>query len=151
MAMKVDPPTESPAPGPINSNGRPRRNLTVLVVDDEPAFCFAMSEILRLSGHEVQQAHSVSEALGILTGLTPDLILTDIMMPGSDGLSFIRYLRSRPTWAHIPTIAVSAKALVQDREAACAAGANGYLAKPFSAQELQAAIRAYSYADAAAA
>jgi len=123
----------------------------VLVVDDEPAFCFAISEILRLRGHSVEQAHNVSEALVILTGLTPDLILTDIMMPDSDGLSFIRHLRSRPAWAKIPAIAVTAKALQKDRDAARAAGADGYLVKPFSAQELHTVIRVYSSPDAAAA
>lgn len=151
MNLGANPPNESSPLTANRCNGRQGRSLTVLVVDDEPAFCFAMAEILGLSGHTVKQAHSVSEALGILTCLTPDLILTDIMMPGSDGLSFIRHLRSRSAWAEIPTIAVSAKALIQDREAARAAGADAYIAKPFSAQELQAAIQVYSFSDAAAA
>jgi CheY-like chemotaxis protein len=151
MAMKVNPPIETPITRPKSSNGRPRRSLSVLIVDDEPAFCFAMAEILSLSGHEVHQAHSVSQALDLLSQFTPDLILTDIMMPGSDGLAFIRHLRSRTKWADIPTIAVSAKAMNQDRVAAQEAGADGYLAKPFSAQELQATILAYSLSDATAA
>lgn len=151
MTITLNPLTEFPAQATHSHNGHHGRSLTVLVVDDEPAFCFAMAEILELSGHRVQQAHSVSEALGILTALTPDLILTDIMMPGSDGLSFIRHLRNRPLWAGIPTIAVSAKALLQDKDAARDAGADGYLAKPFSAQELQAAISVYATPDAAAA
>jgi CheY-like chemotaxis protein len=151
MTMQADPPFESAPSGASSSHGHQRRCLSVLIVDDEPAFCFAMAEILGLSGHHVQQAHSVSEALGILTGFKPDLILTDIMMPGSDGLAFIRHLRSRSAWQNIPTIAVSAKALLQDRDAAREAGADGYLTKPFSAQELQAAIGAFSVPDATAA
>ena len=125
MTMPLNPPTDIPPSSTPGRNGYLGRCLSVLVVDDEPAFCFAIAEILTLSGHQVQQAFSVSEALGILTGLTPDLILTDIMMPGSDG--------------------------PQDRDAARRAGADGYLAKPFSAQELQAAISVYTTVDAAAA
>lgn len=124
----------------VHDNGR----MTVLIVDDEPAFCFAMAEILRLSGYEVHQTHSAFEALEALRDISPDLILTDIMMPGADGLDFIRQVRAERAWAHIPTVAVSAKAMAQDREAARVAGADGYLAKPFSAQELKATIRRFS-------
>lgn len=123
-----------------HDNGR----MTVLIVDDEPAFCFAMAEILRLSGYQVHQTHSAYEALDLLRDITPDLILTDIMMPGADGLDFIRQVRAHQAWARIPTVAVSAKAMVQDREAARLAGADGYLAKPFSAQELKAMIRRFA-------
>lgn len=118
--------------------------MCVLIVDDEPAFCFAMAEILRLSGYRVHQTHSVHEALELLRDITPDLILTDIMMPDADGLEFIRRVRAQQKWARIPTVAVSAKAMVQDREAAQVAGADAYLVKPFSAQELKAMIRRFS-------
>jgi CheY-like chemotaxis protein len=142
--MQLNPPTNRRTPGFGRSNGHAPRSPSVLIVDDEPAFCFAMAEILRLNGYEVIQANSVHEALSTLENTMPDLILTDIMMPGSDGLAFIRQLRSRDVWAKIPTIAVSAKAMSQDRDAARDAGADGYLAKPFSAQELQDTIRVHA-------
>jgi CheY-like chemotaxis protein len=142
--MLVSPPTDSPSPDPNRHNGHQHRTLSVLIVDDEPAFCFAMAEILNLSGHQVEQANTVAQALEILERFTPDLILTDIMMPEADGLTFIRRLRSQSTWAGIPTIAVSAKAMIQDRDAAREAGADGYLSKPFSAQELKAAISEFT-------
>jgi two-component system chemotaxis response regulator CheY len=59
------------------------------------------------------------------------------MMPELDGLTFIRQLRSDPTWSEIPIIIVSAKATKDDREAAKEAGADGYLIKPFSSLELE--------------
>jgi CheY-like chemotaxis protein len=143
MSVQVDPQIESPPRTAHQDGGLPHRRLKVLVVDDEKAFCFAIAEILSLNGHDVVQANGVSQALAQMIGEVPDLILTDIMMPGTDGLSFIRSLRSRPLWAKIPIIAVSAKASAEDLAAATSAGADGYLTKPFSAEELQAAIRPY--------
>lgn len=124
---------------PVGPNGKP----VVLVVDDEPSFCFAITEILRISGYEVHQASSVRQALALLDTIEPDLILTDIMMPDRDGLSFLRLLHSHPAWGRIPAVAVSAKALPKDREAAEQAGADAYLCKPFSAMELQETIRTF--------
>ncbi len=147
--MQLNPPTDLHASDTSRGNGHTPHPSSVLIVDDEPAFCFAMAEILRLNGYEVMQANSVRDALSLLETATPDLILTDIMMPGSDGLAFIRQLRSREIWAKIPTIAVSAKAMNQDRDAAREAGADGYLAKPFSAQELQDTIRVHARPKAA--
>jgi len=116
---------------------------SVLVIDDEPAFCFAISEILRLAGFEVRLAHNAREALAALDEEVPDLILTDVMMPDVDGLTFLRKLRARPACASVPTIAVSAKAAPADFEAAREAGADAYLAKPFSTKDLQNAIRPF--------
>ncbi|MGA9531330.1 MAG: response regulator [Anaerolineales bacterium] len=116
---------------------------SVLVIDDEPAFCFAISEILRLAGYDVRLAHDARHALASLKEDIPDLILTDVMMPDIDGLTFLRTLRSDPAWASTPTIAVSAKAAQADITAAREAGADAYLAKPFSAKDLQDAIRPF--------
>lgn len=122
----------------MSQNGSGR--LRVLVVDDEPSFCLAISEILNLAGYEVSQAESVLGAINILNLQLPDLILTDIMMPDRDGLSFLRLLRDDPEWSQIPAIAVTAKAMPEDRQAALDAGADGYLSKPFSAGELKRTI-----------
>lgn len=101
----------------------------------------AISDILSLAGYEVSRASSVRSALEQLHEKRPDLILTDIMMPERDGLSFLRELSRHPQWSRIPAIAVTAKAMDEDRLAALEAGADGYLSKPFSAGELKRAIR----------
>lgn len=116
---------------------------SVLVIDDEPSFCFAISEILSLSGYEVRQAYTVEQARAILVEIVPDIILTDIMMPGVDGLTFLRQIRRDDRLCRVPAIALSAKAMKADKAAAVAAGANGYLSKPFSAQELKETIEPF--------
>lgn len=116
---------------------------SILVVDDEPAFCVVLSEILRSFGFVVHQAYNAKQALELLDSTTPDLILTDVMMPDIDGLSFVRRLRSEPIWSSIPTIVVSAKAEPKDIEATREAGADGCLVKPFSAQELRQTIHTF--------
>ena len=110
---------------------------TVLVVDDEPAFCTVVCEILRTYGFSAHQALSARHAITLLSEFTPDLILTDIMMPDVDGLSMIRKLRSDPELSQIPTVVLSAKSEPGDIHAAFEAGADACLPKPFSAQELR--------------
>lgn len=124
--------------GKHDLNGHVRH--LVLVVDDEPSFCLAIAEILSLAGYAVNRAESVPGAIDSLHSERPDLILTDIMMPDHDGLSFLRMLNADPRWSTIPAIAVTAKALPEDRRAALEAGADGYLSKPFSAGELKRTI-----------
>ncbi len=112
-------------------------NHIILVIDDEEAFCDVVCEILDSLGYNTRQAYDAHQAIALLQEITPDLILTDVMMPELDGLTFIRQLRSDPTWSEIPIIIVSAKATKEDREAAKEAGADGYLIKPFSSLELE--------------
>lgn len=115
----------------------------LLVVDDEPSFSGILSEILRSFGYFVHQAHSVPEAIRIIEDERPDLILTDIMMPGIDGLTLVRMLRGDPIWASIPIIVVTAKAQPSEIEATIDSGADGYLIKPFSASELREAVKSF--------
>ncbi|HHH82871.1 MAG TPA: response regulator [Chloroflexi bacterium] len=124
-------------------NGRPRHAgaaARILVVDDEQAFREVVCEILEAAGHQAWGANDAFEAMHILEDLTPDLILIDIMMPGIDGLSLIRRLRARPRWKNTPMLVVSAKAGSSDREEARLSGANGFLCKPFSCADLEAAV-----------
>ncbi|MEJ2012011.1 MAG: response regulator [Anaerolineales bacterium] len=114
-----------------------RRPVRVLVVDDEIAFCDVVCEILIASGYVASAAQDAPEAMDALSRERPDLILSDIMMPEIDGLQFIRGLRQDPRFMEIPVLVVSAKASNGDREAAFAAGASSFLAKPFSAGELE--------------
>ncbi len=112
-------------------------NRTILVIDDEEAFCDVVCEILDSIGYKTEQAYNARQAIALLQEITPDLILTDVMMPELDGLTFIRRLRSEPKWSEIPIIIVSAKATKDDRKEADHAGADGYLIKPFSSHELE--------------
>ena len=123
---------------PLKMNSHPAR---VLVVDDDDSYCTIIRELLVRNGYDVRVAYSVEEALSLLQEERPDLILTDLMMPEVDGITFIRHLRAMPPHSGIPTIVVSALVLARERAAAAQAGADAFVAKPFSIRQLQATIQ----------
>ncbi len=116
---------------------------SILVVDDDPVFCDIVKELLIRSGFQVRVAYHVDDALAEVARKRPDLVLTDVMMPDVDGLKFVRWLRADPFWANIPTIVVSAMVMKADQDAAAAAGADGFLGKPFSFDRLQMTIESF--------
>ncbi|HEY43499.1 MAG TPA: response regulator [Anaerolineae bacterium] len=118
-------------------------HFVILVVDDDTSFCAIMKEFLKGDGFEVHLAYDVPHALSQLERLTPDIILADIMMPEIDGLCLIRNLRSKPIWADIPTIVVSARTLPEERSAAKEAGADAFVSKPFSFGDLRTMIHSF--------
>jgi len=117
------------------------RSPTVLVVDDDSSYCTIIRELLVRNGYQVRLAYGAQQAFDLLQREQPDLILTDLMMPEVDGFTFIKRLRSSPAQAGIPTIVVSALVLARERAAAAQAGADGFVAKPFSINQLRAAIK----------
>jgi DNA-binding response OmpR family regulator len=116
---------------------------TILIVDDEPTYSYALVEILRADGFKVHLATSGDEVLEVIDEVSPDLLLVDIVMPAMSGLALISKLRSNSAWADLPIIVVSARTMPEDREAAMDAGGNYFLPKPFSRQELRAVIRPF--------
>ena len=126
---------------------QPPVSINILVVDDEPAFCTVVCEILRVFGFVAHPANGARQAMELLRGITPDLILADVMMPEIDGLTLLRELRSNSGWKNIPAVVISAKSRPEDFLAALAAGANGCLAKPFSASELREIVEHFLNAD----
>jgi DNA-binding response OmpR family regulator len=106
-------------------------------VDDERKYCDIVAKFLRSQGYEVRTAYDVGDALFRLKAELPDLILLDVMMPEVDGITFLGKLRSNPEWARIPVVIVSAKTLPEDRSLAINVGADHFLPKPFSAQQLR--------------
>ena len=122
----------------MNSTHRPPP--TVLVVDDDSSYCTIIRELLVRNGYQVRLAYGAEQAFDLLQRERPDLILADFMMPEVDGLAFIKRLRSSPAQAGIPTIVVSALVLARERAAAALAGADAFVAKPFSINQLRAAI-----------
>ncbi|MGD8554378.1 MAG: response regulator [Anaerolineales bacterium] len=116
---------------------------TVLVVDDDPTFCVVMKEVLQRQRFAVHTAMSVREALSLLEEITPDIILTDIMMPEVDGIALIRELRARSAWSSIPALVVTAKGRHEVAAEAQNAGANGFVPKPFSLKQLRDAMEPF--------
>jgi two-component system KDP operon response regulator KdpE len=113
----------------------------VLVVDDEPAYLTIMEDILSSYGLRVSLARSTSEALTLMNREPPMLFLVDVMLPDVDGLTLIRGIRSQARWGKTPILVASARAMAAERNAAFDAGATAFIAKPFTTQELRAAIR----------
>ena len=109
----------------------------VLVVDDDMRNIFALSKALRARGLKVIMAQDGHKALAQLeANADVDLVLMDIMMPGMDGYETIRRIRERPEWKTLPIIAVTAKAMLGDREKCIEAGANEYCSKPIDIEQL---------------
>ena len=102
-----------------------------------------MGEILRMYQARVYTAFSAEEAMALLETVTPDLILTDVMMPEVDGLTFVRRIRSGAVQARIPIIIVSAGVSHREQTAALQAGADQFLPKPFSITDLRAAVGSF--------
>ena len=122
-----------------SSNGK----LRVLVVDDEVAFGNVMREVIDSFGMDVRVAIGAKQALTEMRREAPDLLLVDVMMPEVDGLSLIRMVQKEPGWLGIPIIVVSARTGQADQNEALFAGADAFLAKPFTADELRKALRPF--------
>jgi DNA-binding NarL/FixJ family response regulator len=112
----------------------------LLVVDDDPHLLRALSMSLRVDGYTVRTARNGAEALVSLAEFTPDLVITDIRMPGMDGHQLVQQLRNSPRTNLLPIIFLTAKDDISDRVAGLKAGIDYYLTKPFEAEELLAII-----------
>ncbi len=112
----------------------------VLLIDDERAYAEVIRDALQAYGIEVRLAHNAMEALEVYQEKVPDLILLDVMMPEIDGLTLLKWLREHSEKDRVPIHIVSAKAQEKDRDAALKAGADGFMAKPFTMEELKALI-----------
>ena len=116
----------------------------VLVVEDDVRNVFALTSILEGKGVKVSIARNGREALDVLAkSAEMDLVLMDVMMPEMDGLQATREIRLRPQWAKLPVIALTAKAMVDDREKCLQAGANDYLSKPLDTDVLLSLLRVW--------
>jgi CheY-like chemotaxis protein len=108
----------------------------ILVVEDNPQNLKLATVILRDLGHTVEGAPDAEEAEKRIAAIRPDLILMDLGLPGKDGYTFARELRTRPETEKIPILAVTSYAMRGDREKAMEAGCSGYLTKPIARRDL---------------
>jgi DNA-binding response OmpR family regulator len=112
---------------------------TILIVDDEPRYVKLVEINLQTEGYQVRTAGNGQEAVEAVAGNQPDLILLDVMMPIMDGFTATTRIRE---FSNVPIILVTAKGEERDRVRGLDAGADDYIVKPFSAQELLARVRA---------
>ena len=109
----------------------------VLLIDDEIGYAKVIQDALQPLGIEVLIATNATEALLLYQQVNPSMILLDVMMPEIDGLTLLRWLREHSDQRRIPIHVVSAKSTPADQKAAIKAGADGFLAKPFTFEELR--------------
>jgi CheY-like chemotaxis protein len=128
----------------IFSGGQIMARPLVLLIDDEVDYAKVIGEALKKHGFEVVIAGNAGDALEIFQQKKPSLILLDVMMPEIDGLTLLKWLREHSEHGDLPIHVVSAKAQEADKQAAMKAGANGFIAKPFSLEELLEAVGSYA-------
>jgi len=114
----------------------------ILVVEDESAIAELVAINLRHAGHEVTVAADAGQAQIEVDAVLPDLVVLDWMLPGQTGLALARLWRAAPRTRAMPIIMLTARAEEADKIAGLDAGADDYVAKPFSTHELMARIRA---------
>ena len=112
----------------------------LLLVDDEPGLREAVKDYLEESGFKVQVASNAREAWELMQQNTPELVISDIMMPQVDGYQFLKQLREDPRFISLPVIFLTAKGMTSDRIQGYQAGVDAYLPKPFDPDELIAII-----------
>ena len=120
----------------------PRTKNSILIIEDDSQLGSNMALILRMEGFEVRVAADGFSGLTLIRKKRPDLILCDILMPGMDGYAFHEAVHSLPHLARIPFLFVSALNEPAQVRKGMLAGADDYLTKPFSAEDLLAAVSA---------
>lgn len=108
----------------------------ILVVDDEREAVLLISRFLTRNGFLVKGASDGEEAMDILKVFNPNLIILDILMPKMDGFQFLRYLKSNLSYSNIPVIMLTVKNTPLDLDKGITEGADFYLPKPFSLNNL---------------
>ncbi|MGI5170636.1 SpoIIE family protein phosphatase [Spirillospora sp. CA-253888] len=114
----------------------------VLVADDNADMREYLARLLSSAGYEVRTVEDGLQALEAVRGDSPDLVVSDVMMPGLDGLALVSALRTDPRTASVPVLLLSARAGQEASIEGLQAGADDYLVKPFAAAELLARVRA---------
>jgi two-component system cell cycle response regulator DivK len=114
----------------------------LLVEDNEQNLELALF-LLEEEGYEVRTARDVDEFESAIAEPPPDLVLLDMHLPGTDGLTLLGRLRELPTHANVPVVALTAHAMRGDRERFLAAGCDGYLSKPIDIKTFAPFVRTF--------
>lgn len=110
-----------------------------MLVEDDPAVLSAVRRRLVFEGYRVETSVDGNEALQLLTEISPNLIVVDVMLPGLDGFQLVEKIRAR---SNVPILMLTARSSIEDRVTGLERGADDYLVKPFAIEELLARLRA---------
>lgn len=108
----------------------------VLIADDEPNIVTSLEYLMGKRGYEVKVARNGEEALALVASFLPDLVLLDVMMPRKSGYEVCQQIREHKDWQHIKVVMLSAKGREAEVNKGLSLGADTYVTKPFSNQEL---------------
>src|SRR5258708_5715992 len=114
----------------------------ILAVDDEIELLGTLARVLRREGYEISQASSGEDAWQKIVNRRPDLVILDVMMPGMDGLTLCRQIRSDTRFVDLPVLFLTARNNSEDVVAGLDVGGDDYVIKPFELSELTARVRA---------
>jgi len=115
----------------------------ILIVDDNPTNLKLASQVLEIEGYTVDLATDAEQAQELLQHMTPDLILMDIALPGMDGLTLTRKLKTDEKLRHVPVVAMTAFAMKGDDRKALDAGCDGYITKPIDTRKFPQQVTAF--------
>ena len=146
-AQEAETPQKVYETGPLNTNTEPMEleqtavnfdtsKHTVMIIDDDPSMLWFVSEIF-VDKYNVLSFNNAAEAFASLELKQPDLIISDVMMPEIDGLSFAQKIKQNKLWSHIPLILLSALHHEDDQVKGIEAGAEVYVTKPFNVKYLE--------------
>jgi CheY-like chemotaxis protein len=125
--------------------------ITILYIEDNPPNVVVVERIVESLGYGLRVATNATDGMALAFELHPNLILMDVSLPDIDGLTATRQLRADPRTEKIPIVAVTANAMVGDREKCLEAGCNEYLSKPVQVKSLSQVIRQFTAENGSAA
>jgi two-component system cell cycle response regulator DivK len=120
---------------------------TVLVIEDNPLNSGLVTDLLEVNGIDVRCAESAEAGIELAHQILPDLVLMDINLPGLDGLSATKILKSDRATRHLKVVGLTAHAMSGDAEIALDGGFDGYLTKPFDTRTFVARVKSFISAD----
>ena len=112
------------------------KSAKILLVDDEPNILVPIEFLMQQQGFEVRKAYSGQEALDIMSGYKPNVVVLDVMMPGLDGFEVAQRIRKQPGLRHTRILFLTAKGTEEDRLKGYSTGGEVYMTKPFDNDEL---------------
>lgn len=115
---------------------------SVVVVDDNASNLALLDHLLKINGYDVRLASVAEVALQMISERPPELLITDVQLPGMSGLDLARRLKAQQATAHIRILAVTAYAMAADRARALEAGCDAYVAKPIDTRQFPGVVAA---------